>query len=1089
VQLNLSASPQFVSASGERVTLAARDGALLAWLALEGPTPRLRIAQLLWPESDTGAARNALRQRLHHLRKQCGVVLVEGQAVLALHGDVTHDLDEADGVLGDQAEGFGPELAAWITHQRQRRQSRVRQALVELADMAEGAGDHDDALSHARELLAYEPLSEEAHRRVMRLHYLRGDRAAALQAFDVCERVLKDEVGARPAPETLALLADVEASALVKGAAPRVLPASLLRPPHAAGREDELATLLGAWRAGQAFVLLGEAGMGKTRLLERVADEWPGVLRVQGRPGDGRVPLALVARLVEALCAREPAWRERPGVQALRQLLLDAAPSDLTRPMPQPLLPWLCELLEMAMHATPPWALVFDDWQFADEASVVLLAEVLQLPALAGLRHGHASRTAAGPVAQQRVEVLRQDSTRRVVSLAPLSVDAVAALVDSLQLRGGDAPALAQALQRRVGGNPLYVLEVLRHMHERGLPLQPQQVLAPQHVKALVTSRLAEADEGSRRLLRIAAVAGGDFSPELAEVVSGQHLLDLSDAWGTLERLGLFDSRGIAHDLYAEAVLEALPATIGRVLHGRIAAWLETRECNPARLAAHWRAAGEDHRAEPHLLAAAHQAWHAALAQEVFDLYQQAIDIALARGDRDLAFDHGFNNADAMSEIGSAALFGRCVEVVRPLVRTERQALRIRLLDAVHRWMEGPVESALRQLEALIGDAIALGDARVEGEARFAAASRAGYDGRFDDALQQLAAAERVLRDLGDTRRATALAASMAMILGLRGQAGLALREQQRLLPDVWRCGDLATWTVLRAASAQQLLRQGNADGALAAAHEALATARSASIAAPDTAVAFRYLVDTLRWSGRFDLALTVFQEFSERLQRLGDPRRLHLTATGLHLHVGRADLARPLLQSARELLGAQRLSREQLRMRLLEIELACHAGAAVPDTSWTVEALDGEDLPLACEWALWSGLQPVSPWPADVLVALHLRCDAAGLTQLEPAVAALAAWRSAQAGTRATRCALLSPQTVPSLRALGPWAALFGARAHALAGEMPAALALAQAGVRWLRACAQTGLPDAFRDSFLHRHPVHRTLQAEATRLGASPG
>lgn len=44
----------------------------------------------------------------------------------------------------------------------------------------------------------------------MRLHYLAGDRAAALLAFDACERMLKHEIGARPSPQTLALLAMLE---------------------------------------------------------------------------------------------------------------------------------------------------------------------------------------------------------------------------------------------------------------------------------------------------------------------------------------------------------------------------------------------------------------------------------------------------------------------------------------------------------------------------------------------------------------------------------------------------------------------------------------------------------------------------------------------------------------------------------------------------------------------------------------------------------------------------------------------------------------------------------------------------------------
>jgi hypothetical protein len=39
-------------ADGTNSALAPRDAALLAWLALEGPTPRSRLAELLWPESE-----------------------------------------------------------------------------------------------------------------------------------------------------------------------------------------------------------------------------------------------------------------------------------------------------------------------------------------------------------------------------------------------------------------------------------------------------------------------------------------------------------------------------------------------------------------------------------------------------------------------------------------------------------------------------------------------------------------------------------------------------------------------------------------------------------------------------------------------------------------------------------------------------------------------------------------------------------------------------------------------------------------------------------------------------------------------------
>lgn len=84
MQLELSTTLRFVSVGGEPIPLALRDAALLAWLALEGPTPRLRLAQLLWPDSEPEAARNALRQRLFQLRRAVGSELVVGSHTLAL---------------------------------------------------------------------------------------------------------------------------------------------------------------------------------------------------------------------------------------------------------------------------------------------------------------------------------------------------------------------------------------------------------------------------------------------------------------------------------------------------------------------------------------------------------------------------------------------------------------------------------------------------------------------------------------------------------------------------------------------------------------------------------------------------------------------------------------------------------------------------------------------------------------------------------------------------------------------------------------------------------------------------------------------
>ena len=110
-RLQLSTAPS-LDADGHSHTLALPDALLLAWLALEGPTPRERLATLLWPDSSAEAARNALRQRLFRLRKHVGLELVSGSTVLALAGDVQHDLSDSSALLGDLALQTAPRSTA-----------------------------------------------------------------------------------------------------------------------------------------------------------------------------------------------------------------------------------------------------------------------------------------------------------------------------------------------------------------------------------------------------------------------------------------------------------------------------------------------------------------------------------------------------------------------------------------------------------------------------------------------------------------------------------------------------------------------------------------------------------------------------------------------------------------------------------------------------------------------------------------------------------------------------------------------------------------------------------------------------------------
>ncbi len=713
VRLQLAASPR-LRAGGGATALPARDALLLAWLAIEGPTPRSRLAPLLWPDSTPQAARNALRQRLFQLKKLAGIDLVAGQETLALADGVLHDLEASDDVLAGLDAEAGAELREWLARQRQRRRERLRHSLAELADMAERSQDWADALGHARELLALDPLSEEAHRRVMRLHYLAGDRAAALLAFDTCERVLKHEVGAAPSPETLALLRTIEVSAT---AAPASVPASVLRPPRLIGRDAEWVLLQRHWNEGAVVRVEGEGGMGKSRLLAEAAAAWTDVerrvLHVGARPGDAGLPYALLARCLRALL---PWAGEAPaGVRGeLARLLPELGEPAVGSDSPTRFVQAVEAIFEQARTRGLDGLLV-DDLHLADSASAELLPGLCSLP---GLRWALACRPAELPGevagALDALSAARQIATLR---LAPLDAQGCAELLDSLGLPGFVGAEKAQLLHRHTGGNPMFLLEAVRTLGSAAVGAKlPALPLAGQ----VILRRIGQLSMPAVRLARCAAVAGQDFSAALASRVLQVPPLDLADAWAELEMAQVLRDGAFTHDLIQEAALASVPAAIARELHRHIALDMQAHGGEPVRVAAQWLAAGEGLPAVPHLRRAGHQALARFRYAEAAQMLAQAGSLSAAAGERAAAFDLFFDAADAAATFGEPQRLAELVNHLEALADDDARLARAALVRAVFELGGGRYDAARDAARRGLEPARAVGLAEIESELLYA---------------------------------------------------------------------------------------------------------------------------------------------------------------------------------------------------------------------------------------------------------------------------------------------------------------------------------------------------------------------------------
>jgi predicted ATPase/Tfp pilus assembly protein PilF len=159
----------------------------------------------------------------------------------------------------------------WASLKREWFHLHVVEALTILAHYYERRGNLARARAYMRQQVNLEPWREEAHRYLMQLLALEGQRSAALAQYKICCQALEKELNAAPTDETLALYRRIRDGEEVS----RAQPQPNLPPPPTPfiGREDELKALAGYLVNPDCrlVTLVGPGGIGKTRLALQVA--------------------------------------------------------------------------------------------------------------------------------------------------------------------------------------------------------------------------------------------------------------------------------------------------------------------------------------------------------------------------------------------------------------------------------------------------------------------------------------------------------------------------------------------------------------------------------------------------------------------------------------------------------------------------------------------------------------------------------------------------------------------------------------------------------------------------------------------------
>ena len=397
------------------------------------------------------------------------------------------------------------------------------------------------------------------------------------------------------------------------------------------GRSRELAALvelLGDASAGhgRAAVVLGDAGIGKTRLVEALTDAArdAGFAVAWGRCPDSEMP---------------PYW---PWTQALGRLLgSGTGPAPGASPTVSDssgllggeplggragLFAAVVDALDGATGAQPA-LIVLEDAHWADTPSLALLQFVVSaLPGMAALvvvtaREDplESSEEVSAGLADLPPSVLR-------LPLHGLDQAATGSLVERI-VGAGATQRLVAEIHGRTGGNPFFVTEVSRlHMLRGGR----QAIDVPPGIRQVLSRRLARLTQPASELLAAAAVLG-EPDVEVLSALTGQAdetVLTLLDEAARARLVTVGDGGfRFVHALVREALYAELSPTMRARLHRRAAEVLEY--ANPADLATHWaRAGGGEGRrkAAAFALQAAEQAMAGMGFEQAVRLYRWALD-------------------------------------------------------------------------------------------------------------------------------------------------------------------------------------------------------------------------------------------------------------------------------------------------------------------------------------------------------------------------------------------------------------------------------------------------------------------------------
>ncbi len=616
---------------------------LLCYLALQQTwVSRLQVARLLRPDSPEPVARHYLRLLLNRAKALPWAEALEVEPQ-RLRFCVPTDVQAFQNALGRTDWGVALELYQapllpnasiegfvfdeWLTLERNRLEGAWREAMLA---QSQGLMQQKKASSAAQllwRLWQHDEFDETILQFYLQAAYLSGERELPLLAYRKFEDVLQAEFAQAPKAATQELYQMILAARLpdTLPTAPSI-PALVAHPPRLVARASQVQQIQQSH--AKLLVVMGEPGVGKTRLLLEVFADARVLRCIEGLEGLSYAPLIAWA---EAAYTPENAnslgvYSEDIG-RVVPRFSSHAANID-----PQSgkmrLFEAFARLLEL--ESSP---VLFDDLQWSDPATLEFLTFFVaraKIRCLASLRQHETSA--------QLESCLTAWQAQRIL-LLPFSLAEATLLLSSLIGTESSYPVFSEFLFRHTAGNPFFMLEIIRDLFLRGalrvaennwksaldnLTLDYSEFIVPGRIEELILARVLRLSKTTQRLLGAASVLKQIDHDQLI-VLTGMTQSALLDALEELEFAAMTRDGQLIHDLLRQSVYRSLSAV-------RRSNWHERAGGLPSlpRLARaeHYLQARQAKKALPLLLEESLELQRLGLPQEALNVLNRVLEIA-----------------------------------------------------------------------------------------------------------------------------------------------------------------------------------------------------------------------------------------------------------------------------------------------------------------------------------------------------------------------------------------------------------------------------------------------------------------------------